>query len=334
VAYANNPHSISRLHDDELLYVLGFLPLKELAELVQRSRRFNAVARKERSRGLHSKGGANIVLPSSSALIHHVTSLHLERHSDSDAPLTREMLLPLCRLPRLKALQLTLNDAVAVAYFMQGLTSETAVAALRAVLPAQLRSFSVTVSSAYSRLSGQHTDLAALASSFWAALGNMTQLTELYIEQHSERMHVRPQLAQLSHLRKLTLGTAGVNCHDGEHVADLQRLSQLRELTLLDEYPERIRRLCQPPHPWQLESLTLPSLKLDEDTMRALLHLSTLTALIPERIAADAWPLFPQLSRLRRLSATPSDLLNSEGLASFCVSLSLRLFDADGLDAR
>jgi hypothetical protein len=107
VAYANNPHSISRLHDDELLYVLGFLPRKELAELVQCSRRFNAVARKERSRGLHVAGVTTIARLTSSALSHHLTSLHLVYCGASDAPLTLT-LRQLRALRRLPALQLTL----------------------------------------------------------------------------------------------------------------------------------------------------------------------------------------------------------------------------------
>jgi len=98
-AYAINQQSISRLHDDELSCVLPFLSLPDLAQLVRCSRRFNALARKERSRGLQLKGGSTIVPPSSSTLKHHVASLHLERSSDSDAPLTLDVLRRLRGLP-------------------------------------------------------------------------------------------------------------------------------------------------------------------------------------------------------------------------------------------
>jgi hypothetical protein len=149
----------------------------------------------------------------------------------------------------------------------------------------------------------------------------MTQLTELSIEQHSSSMHVRLELAGLAHLRKLTLGTAGER---GEHVPELKQLSQLRELTLHDQLPHRIYLLCQPPHALRLESIILRSvlLEVDEETMRALVHLPTLTALDAGRMSDNAWPLFPQLPRLRRLSLDPGSSLSSGGLTPFCESLS------------
>jgi hypothetical protein len=66
-----------RLHDDELSCVLPFLSLADLAQLVRCSHRFCFVARKERSRSLHLKGGAIIAPSPSSDLSHHVSSLHL-----------------------------------------------------------------------------------------------------------------------------------------------------------------------------------------------------------------------------------------------------------------
>jgi hypothetical protein len=66
------------LHDDELSCVLHFFPLKDLVQLVRCSRRFNGVARKVRSRSLQLKGDATIVPMPSSALSHHISSLHLE----------------------------------------------------------------------------------------------------------------------------------------------------------------------------------------------------------------------------------------------------------------
>ena len=317
VAYANHPRSISRLHDDELACVLPFLALKQLARLVRCSRRFNAVVRKERSRGLHWRGGANIAQGPSSSLRHHISSLHLDRTFNRNTMVTRDTLQRLHGLPRLTSLQLTLYED-AIGHLFAGLSPETAAAALRAVLPTQLRSFSAIAGSQYSPLDSHSADL---VSSFWGALENITQLTELNIEQYSSSMHVRPELAGLADLRKLTLGTAGER---GEHVAALKQLSQLRELTLHDDSAERLRLLCQPPHALELESLTLTSLRLkvDEATMHALLHLPTLTALDPSCISDAAWPLLPQLPRLRRLHLYPTSPLTSEGVTSLCAALS------------
>jgi hypothetical protein len=298
---------------------LSFLPLKDLSRLVRCSRRFHGLARKERSRGLQLKGGSNIVPLPSSALSHHVTSLHLERVWDGEAPLTLYTLQQLHDLPWLTSLQLTLHNEEAVDYFMiiHALPLDDVAAALRAVLPPQLRSFSVTLGYLGQPL---HIPSAILASSFRAALGGMTQLTELSIEQYSEHnvMHILPELTQLRQLRKMTLGPARFL----DDIAELKRLSQLRELTLHEYHPERIRLLCQPPHSLQLETLVIPFMKVDETTMRALLHLPTLTALRPGRINADAWTLFHQLPLLRRLYFHPLELVMSEWLTSLCTSLS------------
>jgi hypothetical protein len=317
VADEDNPlRSIVRLHDDELSCTLAFLPLKDLTVLVRCSRRFNAVAVKERSRGLQLTGGANIAPLLSSTLSHHVVSIHLEHKSNRIAMIPRDTLRQLHGLPRLAALRLTLSDDAAVGHLMNGLLAETAAASLRAVLPTQLRSFSVTAGSRYSLL-GMQT--ATLAATFWAALGDMTQLTELNVEQHGEHMHVRSELTHLSHLRKLTLGPVG---HRGDHVAELKQLSQLRELTLLEYHPYRLHRLCEPPNSLQLGSLSIPSLRIDEETMRALLHLLTLTALEPGFVKAEAWPLLPQLPLLRRLRIRSPDPLSPELSASLCAALS------------
>jgi hypothetical protein len=109
------------------------------------------------------------------------------------------MLRQLRDLPRLTALRLTLYGDADVGHFMQGPTLDNAVAALHAVLPSQLRSFSVAAGSRDSPL-GMQT--AAVASPFWAALTDMTQLTELRVEQFSRYLSMRPDLAGLSHLRK------------------------------------------------------------------------------------------------------------------------------------
>jgi hypothetical protein len=56
--------------------------------------------------------------------------------------------------------------------------------------------------------------------------------------------------------------------------------------------------------------------------MDALLHLPTLTSLLPHRISSDAWPLLPRFPLLRCLSLMP-DWLTPEQLASLVTSLSL-----------
>jgi hypothetical protein len=307
--------SVLRLHDDELSCVFPFLPLADLVQFIRCNRRFNAVARKERSRGLRLEGSSNIVPVASSSLSHHLTSLLLVRHRRSDAPLTLDMLRQLRDLPRLTALQLTFRRQEDVDPLLQGLAPKTAAAALRAVLPRQLRSFRVATNSMASQWGERH---AAVVSSFWAALGDMQQLTELSIEQFSVYLSMRPDLAGLAHLRKLTLGPAGQR---GDHVAELKQLSQLRELTLLDDCAERLHLLCQPPHGLQLERLVLPSMTFHEGTMGDVLHLPTLTALYVFRIRPEAWLLLPQLPLLRCLSFYPT-ALSPEELASLCASLS------------
>jgi hypothetical protein len=317
-AYASHPRSISRLHDDELSYVFSFLELEDLAQLVRCNRRFNDVARKERSRGVHLEGDASIVPPFSSTLSHHATSLHLV--SDSDAPISLDTLRQWRGLPHLTALQFKLRNADDVDHFMQGLSLTNAAAALRAVLPTRLRSFSVVVGSTDCWLNER---TAVLASSFLAAVDDMTGLTELRVEQHTfnNRMYVRSELAGLPHLRKLTLGPAG---WWGEFVAELKQLSQLRELILLDNFPDRIHLLCQPPHALQLESLSLPLLYpwVDAELMGALLHLPTLTSLELSSIIPEAYPLLPQLLLLRRLPLRPYYSLTPSSATSLCAALS------------
>jgi hypothetical protein len=324
----NSTSSLLLLHDDELSCVLPFLSLADLVQLVRCGRRFNGVVRKGRNLSLHLQGDAAIVPPLSSALSHHISSLHFRRRDNTAAPVIRDILQQLCALPRLTSLQIMLSCDDDMDHLMRGFLPGNAAAQLRAVLlpgntaaqlravlPTQLRSFSVAAIGSINRANVQ---IAAFVSSFWAALGDMRQLTELRIEQHCLEMYTRPELAQLPHLRKLTLGTSGER---GEHVEALKQLSQLRELTLLDECHQRIRLLCQPPHSLQLESLTLPSVRVDEETMHALLHLPTLTALLSRNLAPDAWPLLPQLPRLRQVSFSLYDPLTPKRLVSLCDSL-------------
>jgi hypothetical protein len=323
VAYANHPRSISRLHDDELLCVLRFLALADLAELVCCSRRFNGVARKERSRELqHSSSAAHVPSLVSSPLGHHISSLWFERHRKAESALTLTTLRHLRSLPQLTDLQLRLfRDADAVA-LLRRLTLENAVTKLQAVLPTQLRCFVLLMRSnvpvgepiAHSR---------RLFSSVFAALPAMPQLTELHIGYSNFTVAVEVRLdalARLPQLRLLGLSLTMIDWTD-ERIADLKPLSQLRELhTNLTS--TALIKLCQPPHSLQLECIGLDHIRVDRSVMRALLHLPTLTDLQPDSLLPAAWPLLPQLPLLRRLAVTPCFALTAAQTTSLSVSLS------------
>jgi hypothetical protein len=62
---------------------------------------------------------------------------------------------------------------------------------------------------------------------------------------------------------------------------------------------------------------------MDEETMRAVLHLPKLTMLLPGRMCPSAWPMLPQLPLLRRLWSQPSDHLSSAHVAALsrCTAL-------------
>jgi hypothetical protein len=139
--------------------VLPFLCLPDISQWVHCSRRFNRLARKERSRGLYVQGDAEIV-PSllSSTLGHHITSLQLECCASGVSAVTRSALnhLRLLKLlPQLTALDLHLvsigpdDDATAAASLQSeqtlSLPAKNAVAALQAALPTQLHSFKVSL---------------------------------------------------------------------------------------------------------------------------------------------------------------------------------------------
>jgi len=165
---------------------LPFLELNDFTRLMRCNRRFEAVSRKGRNvgmHGMHVKGDAAVVrLLLSSMFSQYVGSLHLERPSPSDAPLTRDILHELRHLPRLTSLQLVLSCSDDVDHLMRGLLPDNAAAEIRAVLPLQLRSFSMAVVGRID-LGDQHASV--LHSSIWAAVEEMTQLTELSIVEHS-----------------------------------------------------------------------------------------------------------------------------------------------------
>jgi hypothetical protein len=206
-AYISDPHSISRLHDDEISCVLPFLSLAELPQLVRCSHRFNAVARKERSRGLpHTSSAALVPSLVSSSLGHHVSSLHLRCREHADEPVTQETMGQLRALPQLTALQIVLPTHTHAAALLDELTPDTAVAALQSVLPTQLRSFSLESSVGAIEPLSDSTQL--LFSSVLSAVVVMPQLTELDIRSRSYEMTLDARfgaLAQLPQLRKLSV---------------------------------------------------------------------------------------------------------------------------------
>jgi hypothetical protein len=315
-AYANNPQSISRLHDDELLCMLGFLLLKDLAQLVRCSRRFNGVARKERSLDLRLMGGASAVPVPSSMLSHHVTTFRLHNCYDSDVFFTQDTLRVLKNCPHLTALELMCMDAVEAAALLEGEPNEQSIEALKAVLPTHLKSFSALLFSGESAVDQPHT----LASVFCTAASVMTQLTELDIGQ-MESVMVLPTgvLRQHPRLRKLKLSQVRWSA---ELLAEVKQLHELRELILSGMQSHEIVTLCDPPHSWQLDTVRFFRGSLDAAAIRALLHLPTLTALDDGNLHADGWPLLPQLPLLRRLRLEPSEQLTAALTSSLSASLS------------
>jgi hypothetical protein len=268
VAYANHPRSISRLHDDELSCVLPFLSLTDLSQLVRCSHRFNGLARKERSRGLHLEGDVTVVPLASSSLRHHVTSIHLQRYEDEEAqpPVTLATLRELRALPQLTALQLNLHPHDASS-LMRRLTLANAVGALQLVLPTQLRSFKIYIRSVIRESSAQAQ---LLSSSILAAIPAVPQLTKLNLgcDVSSPEMRLTG-LMHLPHLRTLTM--FGIRWTD-ERLTELKQLSQLRELSI-DLESDTLIALCQPPHSLRLEHIDLCNILVDEAVIRALLHL-------------------------------------------------------------
>jgi hypothetical protein len=148
----------------------------------------------------------------------------------------------------------------------------------------------------------------------------MPQLTELRIEHEAAWTNMRLEaLGALPLLRKLTV----IGSLEGTPLDRLKQLSQLRELTLERVQSANFLSMCQPPHSLQLESLRT-DIEVGEVEMRALLHLPTLTELDPASLAPSAWPLLPQLPRLRRLTIDPEvPGFTSEMTSSLSSSLAL-----------
>jgi hypothetical protein len=123
----------------------------------------------------------------------------------------------------------------------------------------------------------------------------MTQLTELSIrnfnpDQRSCMDLPSTMLAQLPRLRKLTLIQLDFRCTEG-WLAQHKQHEALRELNLFLKYAQLVV-LCTQPHFRQLESIGLPGAQLYEATMRALMHLPTLTALDPVRMHGHCFMVF------------------------------------------
>jgi hypothetical protein len=299
-AYGNHPRSISRLHDDELLHMLSFLALKDLAQLVHCSRRFRHVARKERNRGSEIAPAVRDI-PSlvRSSLKRHVASVLLSE-SGVGAHVNRATLQQLRLLPHLTKLDVRVADIdTAKALLPRWSTTSVTAAAekLIAALPTQLRSFCFATCPLY--WTESTIKFETLSAAFLTAAATMRQLTELRIS-HSARWDGMQldALVALPQLRTLTI--AGSLAQQNRALSGLRQLRQLRELTLKCIQPEDFALLCQPPHALQLEALRV-DMGLGAHQMHALVQLPTLTELESPFVHPDAWPLLPQLPLLRRL---------------------------------
>jgi hypothetical protein len=218
-------------------------------------------------------------------------------------------------LPQLTALELVLSRHDDASSLMQRLTSENAVAALQAVLPTQLRSFEFSIRSGKPELIAQAQ---LLFKSILAALPVMPQLTALTLVPYHMPPEVRlAVLTQLPHLQKLVL--YGVDLAD-EQVAEIKQL-KLRELDV-DLTSPQVVQLCQPPHSLRLKQIPDTGTSVDESTMRALIHMPTLTELGPYYLDPEVWPLLSQLPKLRRLAMDPCCTLTTERMALLSSSLS------------
>jgi hypothetical protein len=335
-AQTKQRRSIARLHDDELSCVLPFLSLADLAQLVRCSRRFNCVARKEHSRGLHLEGEATIAPLSSSPLSHHVTSVRLHRRDKSRVFVSRQTLRHLKDCPRLTALDLTVSDYSDAAALMHErgpqltkpqldrppleygaertiqLWQEEVAEALQAVWPTQLRSFVLALGGALSP---------ALCQVFCAVLPAplMSELTALSILRSKESFELPPGiLSQLLKLRTLTL--ANVNWTP-DTLAEVKQLKQLREISLRPLKQRHIVALCEPPHSLSLQCIELPLTILDAADMRSLLHLPTLTSVEAASIRLDALALLCEFGLLQQLSFRHP----GQGTLEWTVSLSVAL---------
>jgi hypothetical protein len=317
-AYGNHPHSISRLHDDELACMLSFLSLTDLAQLVCCSRRFNGVARRERSRELAATPVVGSIPPLlRSSLSHHVASVRLEKRDSTAAHITRTTLVPLRSLPQLTKLHVRVSSDAAAAVLLHG-TSAAADAAetLQATLPTSLRSFSFFTYPGWVETTAH---LRQLASALLAAATTMHQLTELRIEHIASWADMRlDALCALPLLRNLKLISANFVIP----VLGVKQLSQLRELELELVRSADLVSLCQPPHSLQLETLRV-DLEIGEVEMRALLHLPSLTHVEPRLFHRDAWPLLPQLPHLRRLNLRAKAWFTDESTSMLSAALTL-----------
>jgi hypothetical protein len=316
-AYGDRPRSISRLHDDELVSVLAFLHLKDLAQLVRCSRRFNGVARRERGRELAATPAMrSIPALVRSSLSHHITSVRLEKRDASDSNITRATLQQLRSLPQLTKLDVRVYTEGAAASLLHGASSASAAESLQTVLPSSVRALSLTAFPQSRR--APEDKFKAVIATFLGAVVAMPQLMELTLRQTAQWNGMRlDALAALPQLRKLSL----LSSSTGLSLVPLKAMNQLRELTLGFVESEELLSLFTLPHSLQLEVLRMET-ELFGDEMRALLSVPTLTELQPFGMDADAWSLLPQLPHLRRLVILPETSLTAEHTSSLSTALS------------
>jgi hypothetical protein len=204
-AYGDRPRSISRLHDDELVSVLAFLHLKDLALLVRCSRRFNGVVRKGPGRELAATPAVrSIPALGRSSLRHRITSVRLEKRDASDSNITRATLQQLRPLPQLTKLDVRVYTEGAAASLLHSASSASAAESLQLALPSSVRALSLTACPKSRR--APEDKFRAVVAKFLAAIAVAPQLTELTLRHTAPRDGVRlDALVALPLLRKLTL---------------------------------------------------------------------------------------------------------------------------------
>jgi hypothetical protein len=253
------------------------------------------------------------------------------------------MLSQLRSLPLLSALQISLSDPAGGVGLLHERTPKGAAAALGAVLPTQLRSFTLSASQHHSEVNFEPNPLfSTVSSTFVAALSTLPYLTAFSAVHKGAALDVPlAALAQLPQLRTLSLSSLRWT---DQRVAEVKQLSQLRDLDISVPHDE-LAALCQPPHVLQLERIDLRRISADGCLIRALLHIPTLTELAPCIIYPDAWPLLPQFPLLLRLTVNPCSALSDARATLLATSLSgchalialeprgIVFEDADGEDA-
>jgi hypothetical protein len=337
-ASASEPSSASaascfahHLHDDELLCVLAFLTLPDLASMVCCCRRWNAVARKERCRAaclLIHRGVPTKALSAfaTSSLAHHWTSV------DALAASTALDLRALCRLPNLTKLSCATNRFDLPPHRQRDTPAVELIVQLRDAMPQRLQELHLW-----------HRDRKSATVLDLLVDARLPQLTSL-----SLKLKWGAGIDFLALLRLPCLRTFALYCPPNlAQVAVIKQMSSLRTLECArgDWYPHMLRELCKLPHQLgQLEYLRMDGLIVYEEIMRELTTLPSLRRFDPRSIDPDAVSMlvhfpcvetlklhFRYVSTLPQLTELPAILQQCSRVTS--LDLSIRLLEDDEFDA-